>query len=104
MSEAPWDAGLQNERTTLAWLRSALAFAGAGMWVAKQSDPSWLALVVLAGTVVAATGMAAMAERRHRARTIGLHEGRPVVSWPSVALTAAATSGLAVVGLLVVVT
>jgi uncharacterized membrane protein YidH (DUF202 family) len=100
----PWDAGLQNERTTLAWLRSALSFVAAGMLVANQVESLPVAAVVLGGVLLAAGGMVGASERRHRRRNVSLHEGRSVVSLPEVVLAAGAALGLAGTGLVLVVT
>lgn len=100
-----WDAGLQPERTSLAWQRTALALLGVGLLVPRVA---WATLgvwsFVPSGLVVGAAVAVLVAGLRryraaHAALTSGgkLHDGRlPLL----VALTAFAIAALAV-GLLV---
>jgi uncharacterized membrane protein YidH (DUF202 family) len=100
-----WDPGLQPERTSLAWQRTALALLGVGLLVPRVA---WATLgawsLVPSGLVVAAAvAVLAAGFRRyraaHRALTTGgtLHDGRLALL---VTLTALVIGALAL-GLLV---
>lgn len=100
------DAGLQSERTALAWHRSGLAFAGAGALLLHTGDLSHPAreLPGVVGLAVAAAIMAA-AHLRYRKTLIALRAGRsPSASlWLPTTLTIF-VSLLGVAALVVVVT
>ena len=67
------DPGLQAERTTLAWSRTALALAAVTLLVARTLTVRvglWIAVVVVAGTLVAGGAML-VADRRYRRWTAG---------------------------------
>ena len=49
MTQAPWDPGLQNERTGLAWQRTMLAGLVCSLLVARLLAEVWLPLAVLVG-------------------------------------------------------
>lgn len=72
---------LANERTFLAWIRSALALMAGGVVLAQFAthlSPRWL----VTGTAVALTGlsgpMAVLAWRQWRANEIAMRHGRPL--------------------------
>ncbi|MCW2810401.1 MAG: uncharacterized protein JWP61_859 [Friedmanniella sp.] len=77
---APWDAGLQNERTGLAWQRTMLSGLACSLLVARLLAPRSLTLAVLTG-LVALLGTAVLGTvslRRFRVTGAALHGGRPV--------------------------
>jgi uncharacterized membrane protein YidH (DUF202 family) len=77
VTDAPFDVGLQPERTLLAWRRTALAVAAGSAVVARLSmDTSWplLALAGIAGIALAATGYV-VASVRYRRTHSALHSG-----------------------------
>lgn len=77
---APWDPGLQNERTALAWQRSVLATAAVGLIIARLAFPGNPVLsVVLAGVTVGFASWAlVMSTRRYRAASRRLSQELPL--------------------------
>ena len=69
----PWDAGLQNERTGLAWQRTMLSGLACGLIVTRLLAGVSLTLAILTGVGMLALGLARVS--RHRA-----------VRWPVTAL------------------
>jgi uncharacterized membrane protein YidH (DUF202 family) len=67
----PWDAGLQPERTTLAWVRTALTMTVVSLLAARLArDSGLLALVVgLGGTATSAALVSAQKHRHYRRDT-----------------------------------
>ncbi len=98
----PWDDGLQNERTTLAWVRTALSLLATGALVARQTSVTVAAVALLVLTVVTAVVMILESERRHHWRGHALLAGDPVVALHHLLVTAAIATGLSVTGLLIV--
>ena len=94
--------GTQSERTTLAWVRSALSLVGVGALLAKQSDSVVLAVPVLVTVAAVAVWMIARAERRHHDRGGVLEHGDPVVAFHQVAATTVAVTAMAAGSLLLV--
>ena len=82
----PWDSGLQNERTGLAWQRTMLSGLACGLLVARLLVDVSLALAVLTGALslgaTAAFGLAALRRFRLNAEALvgggALGDGRPV--------------------------
>jgi uncharacterized membrane protein YidH (DUF202 family) len=104
---APWDPGLQPERTTLAWSRTGLALATAGLVLARlavaRSGTAAALAGVLAGLCVVVSGLAlARAPREHAADDVALRQGRPVAGALLPAAMAAAALSLGAGGALYV--
>lgn len=83
----PWDDGLQNERTGLAWQRTMLSGLAAGLLLARLLATVSLTLAILTGVCAlgAAAGLGGIALRRFRlnshALATGQHldDGRPAL-------------------------
>lgn len=75
----PWDAGLQPERTTLAWVRTALGFVAVSLLTARLALETGLVAVAvaLAGTFVSAL-LVWMQAHRHPRRDRAVRAGEPV--------------------------
>ena len=87
----PWDEGLQNERTALAWVRSTLALLGTALLVARIAFNYELyggAAICAATVVFGAWTLRMIAAQRHRRSTAALHAGHPL---PDGRLAAATT-------------
>ncbi len=76
----PWDVGLQNERTGLAWQRTMLSGLTCGLVVARLLAEVSLTLAVATGVLALATTTAFgwLALRRFRRTARDLVDGRPV--------------------------
>ena len=87
----PWDVGLQNERTGLAWQRTMLSGLACGLLVARLLAGVSLTLAVVAGVVTlgAATAFGAVALRRFRLNARALAGDRPLDDARTAALAAA---------------
>jgi len=94
--------GLQNERTTMAWIRTALSLLGTGALAARQTGSGLAAAIVLGIAAVAAGGLIADAERRHEGRRAAILAGDPVVALHHVAALAALVAALGLLSVLVV--
>jgi uncharacterized membrane protein YidH (DUF202 family) len=99
----PWDDGLQNERTTLAWVRTALALLATGALVARQTGEIVASIALLVLTVVTSVVMILESERRHHSRGHALLAGDPVVAMHHLLVTAAIATGLSAAGVVIVV-
>jgi uncharacterized membrane protein YidH (DUF202 family) len=64
----PWDEGLQNERTALAWRRSTLALLGTALIVARLlAETNWpLGAALAAGSVACSVWIFRLTARRYR--------------------------------------
>lgn len=71
-------AGLPNERTTLAWSRTALSVVALGALTARQSGSARFGAVLLVAVLLTAVAMSVRADRRHRRRTEQLRSGQAV--------------------------
>jgi uncharacterized membrane protein YidH (DUF202 family) len=94
------DGARQHERTSLAWVRTALAAVGVGLFTVRVTQPGHERWLVAAGTVLGVVGIVAAAWQRsrrlqHEQVAAPLPEGDTVVLLASLLL-------LNVVGLLVV--
>jgi putative membrane protein len=104
---APTDPrfSLANERTYLAWIRTALALVAAGLLAAKAVDFHHEALrwVVAVPPVVVGAAMALEARRRWRSYERAMRAGEPLPAGRSIGLVSALLAAYAVVVLAVIV-
>ncbi len=103
----PWDPGLQNERTALAWLRSGVALVGVALVVARLTATHIPLLGLLLAMIAVVLGMAAGCTVSLRYGSISrslwagswLPDGRlPALVVVLVLLTAAWALGIVIVG------
>ncbi len=89
-----WDAGLQPERTGLAWQRAALAFLGLGLALPKLAWPALGAWAVppAALVVAGAISLFLIAHRRYRATHDTLTRSRSLRNGGRLVLTATVLS------------
>jgi uncharacterized membrane protein YidH (DUF202 family) len=76
----PWDSGLQNERTGLAWQRTMLAGLTCGLLVARllAGISVVIAMVIGLAALLTTAGLGWMAVSRFRSNSLALHARRPV--------------------------
>ncbi|GAA3612475.1 hypothetical protein GCM10022223_30720 [Kineosporia mesophila] len=81
-----FDPGLQVERTTLAWIRTSMAFAVVSLLMIRTSRPETVVVAVvlaLAG-LVASAGLGLVQRSRHRDRVTDFNEAVPVPGFRAV--------------------
>ena len=80
MSGGPWDSGLQNERTGLAWQRTMLAGLLCNLLVARLLAEILLPLAIVTGlgSLLATAALGWVAIRRFRRTDDALHAQRPI--------------------------
>ena len=105
MTAPPWDPGLQNERTGLAWQRTLLSGLTCSLLVTRLLVSVNLALALALGLValLCTAGLGAIAVQRFRRHGEALHARRPIGAGGAQALLALLTIVTAVGALLVVV-
>jgi uncharacterized membrane protein YidH (DUF202 family) len=93
----PWDPGLQNERTALAWIRSSLALLGAALIVvrvAATTTPALAVILAVASLLLAGYSLASAAHRYRRVnRLLGTGTPLPDGQLPAVLATYTAVIG-----------
>lgn len=97
--EHPGPAGLQAERTGLAWTRTALAFGGAALLVTRYAVVRHVSLLVACGVVMLATaaGVALVARRRHDDIATSLADRRNPMNRKAVLLLSVVVSAVSLV-------
>jgi putative membrane protein len=73
-----WDAGVQNERTALAWQRTGLALFGATLVAGRLGARHWpvATVLTLAPTLLLSVAMMHLAARRYRRAQAALNDWR----------------------------
>ncbi len=102
----PWDQGLQNERTALAWVRSTLALLGTALLVARIAFNHELyggATICAVSTVFGVWTFRLIAARRHQQSTTALRTGRWLPDGRLAAVTTFFVLTVAISALLLVV-
>ncbi len=99
----PWGAGLQNERTTLAWSRTTLSLVGVGLFLARETGSITAALAILAVVALAAGALLRGADRRHHHRGGRSSAEGQVLALVPVAVTSAVVAALAAGALVLVI-
>ena len=75
MTLRPWDPGLQNERTGLAWQRTVLAILACSLLVTRllASISIMLSLIIGLLALLCTAGLGYLAIRRFRLNTLAIH-------------------------------
>lgn len=102
----PWDPGLQNERTALAWQRSVLAMTAVGLIIARLAfSGNPVVAVLLAGVMVGFASWAlVMSTRRYRAASRRLWRELPLPDGKLVAATSLLITLMGLASLVLVLT
>jgi uncharacterized membrane protein YidH (DUF202 family) len=102
VSETP---GVQNERTSLAWVRTALGFAGCALLAGRLAvvrDQGWAVGAALAAAVLA-VGVLGWSHDRYRRADHRLHQRQPVDFAPAALGLAVAVAVVGLLGLALIV-
>ena len=80
MNERPWDPGVQNERTRLAWQRTTLSVLVGNLIIARLVSGSSRALGLTIGAVAAVVTafLGYLSIRRYRRANLQLHANAPI--------------------------
>jgi len=100
----PWDEGLQNERTTLAWTRTALSLAASGVVTVRSLGLNAAGGLAFAALSLALGAAVATGRDRHHERNRQLHAGEPPTAAREVATAASLTVLLSVCNLAIALT
>lgn len=99
-TEPDYRFSLANERTFLAWIRTALALLAGGVLLEQFSTrlgPHWLVAALAIALGVLAAALCALAYLRWRANEIAMRHARPLPGTPALALISAAMLGISAV-------
>lgn len=96
LHQPPWDPGLQNERTRLAWQRTTLSGLGCTLLVTRLLAPDFLTLAIAVGLAAVLTSamLGWFSTRRYADNHLALHKAQGIAD---------ARSQLVVVALVVVI-
>lgn len=105
-ADRPFDAGLQLERTALAWRRTSLSLVVGSLAGARLLPEVWgpAGLIVGGVGILAAVALYVLAHRRYRMQHGRLWAGQQLVDGTLPALMAAAGLAVAAVGLVFTLT
>jgi uncharacterized membrane protein YidH (DUF202 family) len=99
----PIEPGSAQDRTAMAWVRTALSLVGVAALVARYSGSVAVAVLVLGVAAVAAAWLIVHVERRHPARATSMAAGEDVAAPVPVLGITAVSLTLALVALVLVV-
>lgn len=76
----PWDSGLQNERTRLAWQRTTLSGLTCSLLVARLLAPTSLVLAIAVGlaAVLSSAALGWFTSKRYAENHLALHRSTPL--------------------------